>query len=272
MRHCFCGVKSISIIEELGNINFIFSDKTGTLTKNELEFRYCIIENKVYEYSKSYGVGYKNEILNTKIKESNNSFSNLLENNNKNDLIGKFNIDNINEENLEPIEDIEDDIYIDKNDDLKKSNKSNKNESENEVPELDFCKQRSRSSNKIKNYNFKTKHNNDDNCNNSNNTNGSHSSHKNSNKSPNFSNFYNQINNYKQIKNELNRNSTILEIKNDEYLNSFTNTTKKDIITFGEGYFMNYNYNEYLKNIENNEEQSLNYIHEFWKALAITNE
>ena len=35
---------------------------------------------------------------------------------------------------------------------------------------------------------------------------------------------------------------------------------------------MNYNYNEYLKNIENNEEQSLNYIHEFWKALAITNE
>jgi hypothetical protein len=35
---------------------------------------------------------------------------------------------------------------------------------------------------------------------------------------------------------------------------------------------MNYNNNEYLKNIDINEEQSPNYIHEFWKALAITNE
>jgi magnesium-transporting ATPase (P-type) len=52
-RHCFCGVKAVSIIEELGNVNFIFSDKTGTLTKNQLQFKYCIINSKFYQYFKS---------------------------------------------------------------------------------------------------------------------------------------------------------------------------------------------------------------------------
>ena len=49
-RHFFCSVKTFSIIEELGNVNFIFCDKTGTLTKNELQFKYCIIDNKYYKY------------------------------------------------------------------------------------------------------------------------------------------------------------------------------------------------------------------------------
>jgi phospholipid-transporting ATPase len=51
-RHCFCVVKTFSIIEELGNVNYIFCDKTGTLTKNELQFKYCIIDNKYYKYIK----------------------------------------------------------------------------------------------------------------------------------------------------------------------------------------------------------------------------
>ena len=51
-RHTFCKVKTVSIIEELGNINFVFSDKTGTLTKNQLQFRFCIIDDKYYEYEK----------------------------------------------------------------------------------------------------------------------------------------------------------------------------------------------------------------------------
>ena len=51
-RHCFSSVKTFSIIEELGNVNYIFCDKTGTLTKNELHFKFCIIDNKYYKYIK----------------------------------------------------------------------------------------------------------------------------------------------------------------------------------------------------------------------------
>ena len=113
VRHCFCGVKSISIIEELGNINFIFSDKTGTLTKNELEFKYCIIENKIYEYDKSNGIGHNQSYYNSKekekekdskSKENKNSFSNSLESNRINinkELMNKLKIDNSAENNLD---------------------------------------------------------------------------------------------------------------------------------------------------------------------------
>ncbi len=63
--------RTSDLIEELGQVEFIFTDKTGTLTKNEMVFRKCFINNV------SYG---ENEITEL---NSNNS-NNLLNNSNSN--------------------------------------------------------------------------------------------------------------------------------------------------------------------------------------------
>lgn len=41
--------RTSNLNEELGMVNYVFSDKTGTLTKNVMEFKRCSVGGKIYE-------------------------------------------------------------------------------------------------------------------------------------------------------------------------------------------------------------------------------
>lgn len=52
----YANVKASDLVEEIGQVEMIFSDKTGTLTANEMEFKKCSINLKVYGEDDNLGV------------------------------------------------------------------------------------------------------------------------------------------------------------------------------------------------------------------------
>ena len=45
---CFVSANNTSINESLGQIKYVFTDKTGTLTKNQMNFKKIIVDGQVF--------------------------------------------------------------------------------------------------------------------------------------------------------------------------------------------------------------------------------
>ena len=89
-----CKVNSSTLNEELGKIQYVFCDKTGTLTKNKMKYKMMSIGNDIYGTSdKSCKALLKDnygEIQNVDYIDENNLLENNLNDKEKNNLINHF--------------------------------------------------------------------------------------------------------------------------------------------------------------------------------------
>lgn len=61
-KYIHCNVQSSNLNEELGQVNYVFSDKTGTLTTNKMEFKNLLMIDSVYgevDYSQPLESGFE---------------------------------------------------------------------------------------------------------------------------------------------------------------------------------------------------------------------
>jgi phospholipid-transporting ATPase len=47
--------RTYNLNEELGQIKYVFSDKTGTLTRNVMEYKKCSVAGIMYDPEREYG-------------------------------------------------------------------------------------------------------------------------------------------------------------------------------------------------------------------------
>ena len=269
-RHTFCKVKTVSIIEELGNINFIFSDKTGTLTKNQLQFRYCIIDDKYYEYEK-YGVK-------KKVSQSYNISQKFIRRKTLNIDVRNAQKAGQSDSNqkINPFLNMQKQItdehaarkYRDKMNNQENSSSKNSYSKSKEKSDILYRQKSFFGRPKSKVFSkFSGFRNNNSCCN---------SISKIKNKNNNTIDLSSDTSNINK-KNQ-NTNVIILESKNEENERS-SNYNK--FIKINKGYFINPKINKFLikatrinkiNDLENNDPNDFNYINEFWTAIALTNE
>src|SRR5437773_10096430 len=74
-----CVPKTWNIADDLGQIEYIFSDKTGTLTQNVMKFRKCTINGVTYDLSSTDDGTTRSTKLHHDLKIMNNEQSRAIQ-------------------------------------------------------------------------------------------------------------------------------------------------------------------------------------------------